>query len=77
MIQNKTQVEDFEIKSKIYSLNLRLVLNHILYSQDVLSFWNLFFTLGSVHYLYPGLVPKRNGLGKPFFWGMKGWVNIF
>ena len=33
--------------------------------------------LGSVHYLYPGLVPKRNRLGKPFFWGMKGWVNIF
>ena len=33
--------------------------------------------LGSVHYLYPGLVPKRNGLGKTFFWGMKGWVNIF
>jgi hypothetical protein len=37
--------DDFEIKSKIYSLNLRLVLNHILYSQDVLSFRNLFFTL--------------------------------
>ena len=35
--------DDFEIKSKIYSLNLRLVLNHILYSQDV--FRNLFFTL--------------------------------
>jgi hypothetical protein len=57
MIQNKTHVEtvnfrqiilsedDFEIKSKIYSLNLRLVLNNILYSQDVLSFRNLFFTL--------------------------------
>ncbi len=30
--------------------------------------------LGSVHYLYPGLVPKRNGLGKPFFWSVKGWV---
>jgi hypothetical protein len=36
--------DDFEIKSKIYSLNLRLVLNHILNSQDVLSFQNLFFT---------------------------------
>ena len=35
--------DDFEIKSKIYSLNLRLVLNHILYSQDALSFRNLFF----------------------------------
>ena len=35
--------DDFEIKSKIYSLNLRLVLNHILNSQDVLSFRNLFF----------------------------------
>ena len=39
--------DDFEIKSKIYSLNLRLVLNHILNSQDVLSFRNLFFTLFS------------------------------
>jgi hypothetical protein len=37
--------DDFEIKSKIYSFNLRLVLNHILYFQYVLSFWNLFFTL--------------------------------
>ena len=36
---------DFGIKSKIYSLNLCLVLNYILYSQDVLSFRNLFFTL--------------------------------
>ncbi len=30
--------------------------------------------LGSVHYLYLGLVPKRNGLVKPFFWSVKGWV---
>jgi hypothetical protein len=37
--------DDFEIKSKIFSLNLRLVLNHILNTQDVLSFQNLFFTL--------------------------------
>jgi hypothetical protein len=36
--------DDFEIKSKIYSLKLRLILNHILNSQDVLSFQNLFFT---------------------------------
>jgi hypothetical protein len=36
--------DDFEIKSKIYSLNLCLVLNHIMNSQDVLSFQNLFFT---------------------------------
>jgi hypothetical protein len=32
--------DDFEIKSKIYSLNLRLLLNYILNSQDVLSFRN-------------------------------------
>ena len=58
MLQNKTQVEtvnfrlyfkhlsddDFEIKSKIYSFNLRLVLKHILHSQDVF-FRNLLFTL--------------------------------
>ena len=45
--------DDFEIKSKIYSLNLRLVLNHILYSQDVfLSFRNLFFTLLFCFLLY-------------------------
>jgi hypothetical protein len=37
--------DDFEIKSKIYSLNLRLVLNHTMNSQDALSFRNLFFTL--------------------------------
>ena len=37
--------DDFEIKSKIYSLKLRLVLNYILNSQDVLYFRNLFFTL--------------------------------
>ena len=36
--------DDFEIKSKIYSLKLRLVLNYILNSQDVLYFRNLFFT---------------------------------
>ena len=36
--------DDFEIKSKIYSFNLRLVLKHILHSQDVF-FWNLLFTL--------------------------------
>ena len=36
--------DDFEIKSKIYSFNLRLVLNHILHSQDDF-FRNLFFTL--------------------------------
>ena len=55
MIQNKMQIfdanfrlyfkDDFEIKSKICSLNLRLVLDHILNSQDVLSFRNLFFIL--------------------------------
>ena len=60
MLQNKTQVEtvnfrlyfkviirqndDFEIKSKIYSFNLRLVLKPILHSQDVF-FRNLLFTL--------------------------------
>ena len=27
--------DDFEVKSKIYSLNLRLVLKHILHSHDV------------------------------------------
>jgi hypothetical protein len=32
-------------EDEIYSFNLRLVLNHILNSQDVLSFRNLFFTL--------------------------------
>ena len=36
--------DDFEIKSKIYSSNLRLVLKHILHSQDVF-FRNLLFTL--------------------------------
>ncbi len=36
-----------------------------------------YYYLGSVHYLYPGLVPKRNGLGKPFFWSVKGWVISF
>ena len=41
----QTEEDDFEIKSKIYILNLPLVLNHISYSQDVLSFRNLFFTL--------------------------------
>ena len=35
----------FEIMSKIYSFNLRLVLKHILHSQDVF-FRNLLFTLG-------------------------------
>ena len=30
--------DDFEIKSKIYSFNLRLVLKHVF-------FWNLLFTL--------------------------------
>jgi hypothetical protein len=41
----KLSEDDFEIKSKIYSIKLRLVLNHILNYQDVLSFRNLFFTL--------------------------------
>ena len=36
--------DDFEIKSKIYSFNLRLVLKYILHSQDVF-FRNLLFTL--------------------------------
>ena len=36
--------DDIEIKSKIYSFNLRLVLKHILHSQDVF-FRNLLFTL--------------------------------
>ena len=36
--------DDFEIKSKIYSFNLRLVLKHILHPQDVF-FRNLLFTL--------------------------------
>ena len=35
--------DDFEIKSKIYSFNLRLVLKHILHSQDDF-FRNLVFT---------------------------------
>ena len=34
--------DDSEIKSKIYSFNLRLVLKHILHSQDVF-FLNLLF----------------------------------
>jgi hypothetical protein len=33
-------------KLKIYSLNLRLLLNHILYSQDVLFFFKLFLIVG-------------------------------
>lgn len=33
--------------------------------------------LGSVHYFYPGLVLKRNGLSKPFFCGIKGLVINF
>ena len=57
MLQNKTQVETVnfrfyfkvEIKSKIYSFNLRLVLKHILHSQDVF-FWSLLFTLGMPDY---------------------------
>ena len=44
--------DDFEIKSKIYSFNLRLVLKHILHSQDVF-FRNLlllyFFKLSAGH----------------------------
>ena len=36
--------DDFEIKSKIYSFNLRLVFKHILHSQDDF-FRNLLFTL--------------------------------
>ena len=36
--------DDFEIKSKIYNFKLRLVLNYILNSQDVLYFLNLLFT---------------------------------
>ena len=36
--------DDFEIKSKIYSFNLRLVLKHILHPQADF-FRNLFFTL--------------------------------
>ena len=35
---------DFEVKSKIYNFNLRLVLKHILHSQDDF-FRNLLFTL--------------------------------
>ena len=35
--------DDFEIKSKIYSFNLRLVLKHVLHPQDVF-FRNLLFT---------------------------------
>ena len=37
--------DDLEIEPKIYSLYVRPVLNNILYSQDVLSFRNLFSTL--------------------------------
>ena len=37
--------DDFDIESKIYSLDLCLVLNQILYPQDVLSTWNLIFAL--------------------------------
>ena len=36
--------DDFEIKSKIYSFNLRLVLKHILHFQQIF-FRNLLFTL--------------------------------
>jgi hypothetical protein len=43
--------DDFEIKSKIYSLNLRLVSESYI-SQDALSFRNLFFALliNIIHY---------------------------
>jgi hypothetical protein len=34
--------DDFEIKSKIYSFNLRFVFNHILNSQDVVSVFSEF-----------------------------------
>ena len=40
--------DDFEIKSKIYSLKLRLVLNYILNSQDVLYFRNLVMVFGVI-----------------------------
>ena len=42
-MQDMLPDDDFEIRSKIYSFNLRLVLKHILHSQDVF-FWNLLFT---------------------------------
>jgi hypothetical protein len=54
MIQNKTQVEtvNFQLyfkvifrQNEVENLQYQPVLNHILNSQDVLSFRNLFFTL--------------------------------
>jgi hypothetical protein len=33
--------------------------------------------LGTVHYLYPGLVPKRYGLGNQVFDQLMGWVKQF
>ena len=45
--------DDFEIKSKIYSFNLHLVLKHILHSQDVFlsgfAFYFNFFKLSAGH----------------------------
>ena len=40
---------DFEIRSKIYSFNLRLVLKHILHSQDDFFRNLLFFKLWAGH----------------------------
>jgi hypothetical protein len=60
--------DDFEIKSKIYSLNLRLVLNHILNYQDVLSFRNLFllyfFKLSAGHGFWTNLRSTDSDLYK-------------
>ena len=63
----------FQNVLKVLFKDIYLLIEVHLYVFDIYAF----FGLGSVHYLYPRLVPKRNGLGKPFFWGMKGWVNIF
>ena len=50
--------DDFEIMSKIYSFNLRLVLKHILHSQD-LTFRNLLFTMSNsnINFTYQCNIP--------------------
>ena len=67
--------DDFEIKSKIYSFNLRLVLKHILHSQNVF-FRNLLFTLlfSFSLELYIYIFGRRREFCQPFSEGVKRGV---
>ncbi len=70
--------EQFEVDEVINNQKIASVGIHVERYTSELKKFRLFdrpMPLGTCHYLWRGVAPKRKGLGKQNFKHVKGWVN--